>query len=144
MNKADENRQTALMRVAYQGNVNMVKLLLEYGADIMIQNVNGDGVMSYAVYQGHLEVLKILYEHLLNTKSVEQVEEFVNMTYASSNHTILHIASFKGHEQIVQYLIDIVKVDRNKIDDQSRTALQVAQEKGHQNIVSLLSNIESE
>ncbi len=47
-----------------------------------------------------------------------------------------------GHENVIKYLINIVKVDIFKKDYENKTGLEHAWQKGHQTIVSWLSQLD--
>lgn len=56
--KAKQNGQTALMLAVSHGRLDMVKMLLEAGADINIQDDDGSTALMCAAEHGHLEIVK--------------------------------------------------------------------------------------
>ena len=51
---------TSLMNAAAEGQLEIVKLLLKYGADKNLKDVDGDTAESFALQKNHLEVLNFL------------------------------------------------------------------------------------
>ena len=51
---------TPLMHAAAEGHLNVVKVLIEYGADLTLQDVDGDDAESFAQQGGHQEVADYL------------------------------------------------------------------------------------
>ena len=49
-----------LMHAAAEGNLDVVKLLLEYGADLSLKDIDGDDAESFARQAGHVEVADYL------------------------------------------------------------------------------------
>lgn len=49
-----------LMHAAAEGNLDVVKILLEAGADLTLKDVDGDDATSFARQAGHMEVVKTL------------------------------------------------------------------------------------
>jgi ankyrin repeat protein len=49
-----------LMHAAAEGNLDVVKILLEAGADLTLKDVDGDDATSFARQAGHTELVKIL------------------------------------------------------------------------------------
>ncbi|KAG5874049.1 hypothetical protein JTB14_034625 [Gonioctena quinquepunctata] len=56
--RAKQHRQTALMLAVSHGRLDMVKLLLEAGADINIQDEDGSTALMCAAEHGHIEIVK--------------------------------------------------------------------------------------
>lgn len=50
-----------LMHAAAEGNLSVVKILLEYGADFSLKDVDGDDAESFARQAGHLQVADYLH-----------------------------------------------------------------------------------
>ena len=57
------DRETPLMKAAEGGYEDIVKLLLERGADVMMRDEDGDTALVYAVEEGHDSIVKILIDH---------------------------------------------------------------------------------
>jgi ankyrin repeat protein len=64
VNFIDNNEKwTALMFAAAEGQVENVKLLLEHGADYKLKDIDGDTAASFAAKNGHSQVAKMIEEH---------------------------------------------------------------------------------
>lgn len=57
---SDDNKRTPLMMAAVQGNLNVIELLINYGADIEVVAYNGCSAISLAKDKGNEIVWKIL------------------------------------------------------------------------------------
>lgn len=55
--------QTALMLAVSHGRLDMVKMLLEAGADVNIQDEDGSTALMCACEHGHTDIVKILLSH---------------------------------------------------------------------------------
>jgi len=68
-NEADPNsvdhleKFTPLMHAAAEGHIEVVKVLLDNGADPLLKDVDGDTAESFAMQNGHRKVAKLLKEH---------------------------------------------------------------------------------
>ena len=62
MNHVDSNGLTALHWAALNGHLEVVKLLVESGADVDHVSEKGWTALHCAAYNGHLEVVKLLVE----------------------------------------------------------------------------------
>ncbi|MBO4707914.1 MAG: ankyrin repeat domain-containing protein [Elusimicrobiaceae bacterium] len=58
----DRDNGTPLMRAAYNGHLKVVKLLIDKGADINIQNEAGSTALMKAAYKGYFEIVKLLID----------------------------------------------------------------------------------
>ena len=58
----DEDNDTALMKACGAGNLEVVRFLLESGADREINNQQGQNALMFAAAYGHLEVVRFLAE----------------------------------------------------------------------------------
>jgi hypothetical protein len=53
---------TTLQSAARDGDLAIVRMLLEHGADVRRRNARGDTALGYAVQHGHLEIVQVLVE----------------------------------------------------------------------------------
>jgi hypothetical protein len=63
INARNEHGMTALMRAAYHGRVQMVRVLLENGADPNVARNDNFTALSLAAFFGHAEIVEILIDH---------------------------------------------------------------------------------
>lgn len=66
INARNEHGMTALMRAAYHGRVEMVRVLLEHGADPNLARNDNFTALSLAAFFGHAEIVKTLMRHGAN------------------------------------------------------------------------------
>jgi hypothetical protein len=67
INARNEHGMTALMRAAYHGRVQMVRVLLEHGADPNLSRNDNFTALSLAAFFGHAEIVDILMQRGANT-----------------------------------------------------------------------------
>jgi ankyrin repeat protein len=101
----DECERTALMIASQDKQLEMVKLLVENGANINIENEYNYSALMYAIYSGKLKIVKYLVEHGadINIKGID-------------NYKPLSLASHYGNLDIVKYLIEVNKDNYTNID----------------------------
>ena len=63
INARNEHGMTALMRAAYHGRVEMVRMLLEHGADPNVTRNDNFTALSLAAFFGHAEIVEVLMGH---------------------------------------------------------------------------------
>ncbi len=146
----------ALVRAAHKNNSQIVRLLLERGADANARDIYGNTALILASRHGHHEIVKLLLNRGADVNAITNI-----------GHTALAYASKDGNEEIVKLLIDrgadvttelmrttrydngnkeIVKLlldngaDANARDIYGNTALFLASAHGHHEIVKLLLN----
>ncbi|XP_048578543.1 ankyrin repeat and KH domain-containing protein 1 isoform X2 [Nematostella vectensis] len=131
-NIADVNAQsqagnTALIYACCGGYEDVVKLLLEHGADIEVHNENGHTPLMEAASGGHVGVAKLLLENgaCINSHSNEFKE------------SALTLACYKGHLDMVKFLLD-AGADQEHKTDEMHTALMEASMDGHVEVARLL------
>lgn len=87
---------TPLMFAAKYGHTDVMKLLIEKGADVSIIDNGGENALSLATKHGHIASVRLLFElGLANANSTDHWET-----------PILTIAAGNGHKDLVQFLLD--------------------------------------
>nr|CAI5859549.1 unnamed protein product [Callosobruchus analis] len=124
----DIHGQAALHVAARLGQAQVVKVLLEAGANADQADVDGWTPLRAAAWGGHTEVVELLVKHGCSLDSVD-----------AENRTALRAAAWSGHEEIVKILLEH-GADVNLTDHEGRTALIAAAYMGHSEIVEHLLN----
>jgi len=104
----------------------IIKLLLEYGAEANIKDKLGFRPLQIACVHQCLEVMKLLIEYGANVNMKNQ--------YGAS---LLHGTAYFGYSDIVELLIDY-GIDVNAKDQKGQTALDKAIYKGYTDIADIL------
>ena len=129
VNKTSERHflpKTPLMFAAGKGKFDVVKYLIDHGADVSKKAWNKRTALHYASERGDLKVV----EALLSKGAEIDVED-------EDRCTPLMLAAEKGNIDILLYLIDH-GVDVNKKDHRKQTALHYAIERGDLKVVEAL------
>ncbi|THV51253.1 hypothetical protein BGAL_0117g00080 [Botrytis galanthina] len=113
-----------LQRAAIRGRLEIVRILLDYGANINLGAGQSGGALYEAASCGHLEICELL----LNLGADVHAEGMVG--------TVLHTAAYHGHIDIVRLLLEHgAGVDKVC---EFGTALQAAAANGHIDVFNLL------
>ncbi len=121
------NSTTLLHRAVAADQEEIVKLLIDKGADINAKDINSNTPLSLTGIHGNVSVADLLVS-----------------AGADLNHkgfggwTPLHMAAFKGHINLVNYFVTIRGAEVEIKDDGGTTALHCAAFKGHDNVICLL------
>ena len=114
------------LRVAPRQSHDIVRLLLNHGADANHPDYLGWTPQHHASRMGYYDIVQLFLDHGADTNRPED-----------HGLTPLHLASERGHEDVVQLLLDH-GADAYLRDKLGRTPLLLASEKGHTDIVRLL------
>ncbi|XP_053689886.1 protein fem-1 homolog B [Sabethes cyaneus] len=117
---------SALWVAAGAGQLNIIKLLVDHGADVNHHTRNLSTPLRAACFDGRLDIIRYLVDHNANIN-------FAN----AYNNTCLMIAAYKGHVEVVEYLLQNAALS----DEQANcgaTALHYAAECGHLDICTIL------
>ena len=129
---------TPFIIAAHNGQLNSVKSLLEYGADIEARgmlkiedkvSIEGCTPLLAAAASGYLDVVRLLIKRKANVEG-----------RTSTGATPLRAAAYKGHIDIVRYLVKRCGADVNARNNYDSTPLKVACYCGHVSVVTYLIN----
>lgn len=127
VNSQSQAGNTALIYACCGGYEDVVAVLLNHGADIEAHNENGHTPLMEAASGGHVNVAKMLLERgaCINSHSNEFKE------------SALTLACYKGHLEMVKFLLD-AGADQEHKTDEMHTALMEASMDGHVEVARLL------
>ena len=132
VNKKDDRYlgygRTPLMYAAGEGRYDVVKCLIDHGADVSQKNFANRTLLHYASEGGNLKVVELL----LSTNESMQIDQEDN-----GHRTPLMLAAGKGHDDVLLWLIDH-SADVSKRDCNKQTAFHHACEYGRLKVVELL------
>jgi ankyrin repeat protein len=152
---------------AYEGLVEMVSLLLEFGANCNATTNNGVSALSLAAERGHCDVVRQLVQHGARLSQVDNggssallyasqagnlnVVGYLlscdwptdgfdgELSLAEAAQQALIVAAGQGHAQILEFLLDMAEVRVNLSDSlRGHTALTAAATAGHLEICRIL------
>ena len=123
---------TLLHEACVYGHIEVVKLLIDYGADINVLNNRNETALFLSCWEGHYNIVKLLLDN--------NADIFVK----SNNKSCLYMACSNGHYDIVKLLIDsinthhLLKQDIVADNDCGLSCLQIACLCNYADIVKLL------
>ncbi|VDI51927.1 Hypothetical predicted protein [Mytilus galloprovincialis] len=125
---------TPLIVSSFNGELQVVNLLLQHDCDVNVQDKGLRSALHYAVFKNHENIVRILLEYNIN----------VNLLDSQQKSALLY-ACAKGHADVVQLLLDIrcvsntvVQCDINQGNKVGTLPLWIACCKGYTEIVKLL------
>lgn len=124
--KDHEGGGTAILRAVDAGNEAMVKLLIEYNADIGIRDDLNRGLLHSAAIDGHEAIVHLLLEEGLEANAQDK-----------NGKTPLHDASRDGNSKVAKLLLDSA-ADPSIKDMHWRTPWTVAWQYGNLNVMRVL------
>ena len=122
---------TPLIQACYYGMYDIVKKPVDNGAVINRIRKDKCSAVYLAACQGHLITLKFLLE-----KDASLADKKYGYNYMDI--TLLGIAAWNGHLEVVKYLLTNHKVNINQQEDDKSTALIIAAHFNHPYVVEYL------
>ncbi|RYP12006.1 hypothetical protein DL765_007522 [Monosporascus sp. GIB2] len=127
VDKKDEVRLTALHLAAKEGYEAVVRLLLDYGADVNANDLyRRKTALHLAAGEGYEAVVRLLLDYGADVNAKDKDE-----------WTALHWVAQRGYEAVIRLLLDY-GVDVNVMEKYRRTALHLAAKEGYEAVVRLL------
>jgi Txe/YoeB family toxin of toxin-antitoxin system len=135
VNMRNEKGDTFLIIASNNGNLQAVRALIEYGADLSLEDAKGNNALIIAAEKGHLDVVDELLFRKVNINSLGQYKR-----------TALMAAAENGHIRVVKFLLK--KGAKVSIKDgYGQTALDIINGKkpgkGNNNYVQIKTILES-
>ena len=124
---ADENGMTALHWEAKKDCLDVVKSLVDAGADIEAKDGMGRSPLLVACENGNIAKVKMLVEAGASVRATDYKKQ-----------TCLTLAAHHGHTETVRYLVGLPEVEVNQKAMNKHTALHSALLEGHPDVVQLL------
>ncbi|EAZ91674.1 ankyrin repeat domain-containing protein [Crocosphaera chwakensis] len=130
---------TPLMIGAVTGNMEIVEILVEEGADVNATDENGNVALNKAAYFGHQEVFDYLFPLTSDPEAKEYAQKELDRAIRRKKNLAARVifAVSKGNIQKLQKAIDD-GADVNAKDNNGKTALSLAKELGNTKIMKLL------
>ena len=123
---------TALHRAASYSHEEIVRLLINAGADVNVQNFFTGGALHFAAYRQNVNIIRMLLAHGAD----------VNAIGGWAGCSALQIATSEGWHEVARLLIsagaDVHYINsRSREDIANRLPLELAVERGYEDIVKL-------
>ncbi|KAH7333193.1 ankyrin repeat-containing domain protein [Rhexocercosporidium sp. MPI-PUGE-AT-0058] len=121
---------TTLHIAASRGDLNMVKYIVNLGANPSATTLLGQTPLQVAAVQSHSKVVEYL----------SGLESSTNLTATSNGYNLLHLAAWNGDAKLTKRLIK-AKEDASLATSEGWTPLHLAAQNGHLLVVQMLLNV---
>jgi ankyrin repeat protein len=128
VNELDANKDASLIIAAYKGYTEIVKLLLEAGADVSVVDPGMQATALHAAaYAGHAQAAKLLIEHNID----------IDKQGPYNGYTALHDAVWQNNIETARALIE-AGANLHIKSHTGETPLEFAKSRNHREIVALI------
>jgi ankyrin repeat protein len=129
-----DGHKTALLLASYSGHAEAVLCLLRNGAQIDAANSRGDTSVAIASYMNHASVVSALVSRRAN----------LMLTTNEHKYNALHLAAYKGHEEVVAYILgsddEDIPLLVNAVDKSGNSPLMLAATQGNLEVMKVIMN----
>lgn len=130
VNEPDASQDFPLIIAAYQGRTQIVKLLLEAGADVSVVDPGMKATALHAAaYAGQAAAARLLIQHGID----------IDKQGPHNGYTALHDAVWQNHAEVVQVLLE-AGANVHLTAKSGETPLAFARAKKHREIAALIEN----
>ena len=126
----DSEGDTPLHDAISKKRDDMLALLLDQNADIMLTNNNGFNALHHAALRGNPSAMRVLLSKLPRPWIVDEKKD--------DGYTALHLASLNNHVEVAELLVHTGRANMDLQNVNMQTALHLAVERQHTSIVRLL------
>lgn len=120
----DKEKRTAVMCAVVGRKNEILKVLVQFGADVALKGPDGMTALHLAAKIGNFAAVQIILDYFRQSASILKTEQYLNMT-DNGHWTALVWAAEIGHADIVTYFISL-GADVNVCDLHSNTVLHWA------------------
>ena len=131
----DSEGDTPLHDAISKKRDDMLALLLDQNADIMLTNNNGFNALHHAALRGNPSAMRVLLSKLPRPWIVDEKKD--------DGYTALHLASLNNHVEVAELLVHTGRANMDLQNVNMQTALHLAVERQHTSIVRLLVRSQS-
>ncbi|PFX27903.1 Ankyrin-3 [Stylophora pistillata] len=114
------NGDTLLHAAVRKREIDIAKILVEYGCPVDVQNSDGQTALHIAAYEGDETMIKFLQTARADANIAD-----------SHDRTPLHLAAQRGHSGVAEFLVDKLKANVNLRTKDGSTLMHIAAQAGH-------------
>lgn len=104
VNAPDKHRRTPLHLAAFYGKAEAAEKLIEAGADVGKEAMDGFLPLHFAAQQGHIELLRVIIRSVSAKGDHGAVKRLLNRVITKGKKSALHLAVMKGHSECACFL----------------------------------------